>query len=204
MICSLSWVTYCFSSFVDIQGRMIGCDFLDLGDRVGLSPSLGTRGGLCRMWLPQRWNLSVNILWARKHCEKLCGDLLAVHQRRRMLGKIETFSHLASNKITNIWVKLCNLYSKNCHDSHAHGYERHEPFTWLVGYGWVGSIGFESSWFGSWYAAGAKPVCMIFGFGYKWDACERWSILVIGVTHVSLRPLITMGNLGAWSCLDVV
>jgi hypothetical protein len=25
-----------------------------------------------------------------------------------------------------------------------------------------------------------------------------------GVTPVSLRPLITMGNLGAWSCLDIV
>jgi hypothetical protein len=25
-----------------------------------------------------------------------------------------------------------------------------------------------------------------------------------GVTPVSLRPLITMGNLGAWSCLAVV
>jgi hypothetical protein len=32
----------------------------------------------------------------------------------------------------------------------------------------------ESSWFGLWYAAGAKPVCMILG-------------LVIGVTPVSLR-----------------
>jgi hypothetical protein len=34
-----------FFSFVDIQGRRIGCDFLDLGDGVGLSPSLGIRGG---------------------------------------------------------------------------------------------------------------------------------------------------------------
>jgi hypothetical protein len=25
-----------------------------------------------------------------------------------------------------------------------------------------------------------------------------------GVTSVSLRPLITMGNLGAWSCLVIV
>jgi hypothetical protein len=43
-----------FPSFVDIRGRRIGCDFLDLGDGVGLSPSLGTRGGLRRMRLPQR------------------------------------------------------------------------------------------------------------------------------------------------------
>jgi hypothetical protein len=38
-----------FSSFADVQGRSTGCDFLDLGDRVGLSPSRGTRGGFCRM-----------------------------------------------------------------------------------------------------------------------------------------------------------
>jgi hypothetical protein len=41
-------------------------------------------------------------------------------------------------------------------------------------------------------------------FGYRWDACERWPVLAIGVTPVILRPLITMGNLVAWSCLDVV
>jgi hypothetical protein len=41
-------------------------------------------------------------------------------------------------------------------------------------------------------------------FGYRWDAYERWSVLAIGVTPVSLRPLITVGNLGVWSCLDVV
>jgi hypothetical protein len=34
-------------------------------------------------------------------------------------------------------------------------------------------------------------------FGYRWDACERWSILTTGVTPGSLRPLITVGNLGA-------
>jgi hypothetical protein len=52
----------------------------------------------------------VNILRAGKRCEKLCGDLLAVHQRKCTLGKIETFSRLASDEITNLWVKLCNLY----------------------------------------------------------------------------------------------
>jgi hypothetical protein len=41
----LSYVTCCFPIFVDIQGRRTGCDFLDLGDVMGLSPSLGTRGG---------------------------------------------------------------------------------------------------------------------------------------------------------------
>jgi hypothetical protein len=28
-------------------------------------------------------------------------------------------------------------------------------------------------------------------FGYRWDACECWSFLAIGVTPVSLRTLIT-------------
>jgi hypothetical protein len=41
-------------------------------------------------------------------------------------------------------------------------------------------------------------------FRYRWDACERWSILATSVTPVSLRPLIIVGNLGAWSCLDIV
>jgi hypothetical protein len=41
-------------------------------------------------------------------------------------------------------------------------------------------------------------------FGYRWDASERWSVLSTGMTPMSLRPLITMSNLGVWSCLDVV
>jgi hypothetical protein len=41
-------------------------------------------------------------------------------------------------------------------------------------------------------------------FGYRWDACERWSVLATGVTPESLRPLITVGNIGAWLCLVVV
>jgi hypothetical protein len=41
-------------------------------------------------------------------------------------------------------------------------------------------------------------------FGYRWYACERWSFLATGVTPMILRPLITVGNLGAWSCLDIV
>jgi hypothetical protein len=45
----LSLVTCYFPSFADVQGRGTGCDFLDLGDGAGLSPSHGTRGGFCRM-----------------------------------------------------------------------------------------------------------------------------------------------------------
>jgi hypothetical protein len=41
-------------------------------------------------------------------------------------------------------------------------------------------------------------------FGYRWDAYERWSFVATGVTPMSLRPLITVGNLGVWSCLVIV
>jgi hypothetical protein len=44
-----SLVACYFPSFMDVRGRGTGCDFLDLGDVVGLSPSHGTRGGFCRM-----------------------------------------------------------------------------------------------------------------------------------------------------------
>jgi hypothetical protein len=57
------------------------------------------------------------------------------------------------------------LQSVNCHDSRAHGHERHGPFTRLVGVWlvWFGLSLLWSSWFGSWYAAGAKSVCMVHG-----------------------------------------
>jgi hypothetical protein len=45
----LSQVACYFPSFTDVRGRRTGCDFLDLGDGVGLSPSHGTRGGFYRM-----------------------------------------------------------------------------------------------------------------------------------------------------------
>jgi hypothetical protein len=41
----LSQVACYFSSFTDVRDRRTGCDFLDLGDGVGLSPSHSTRGG---------------------------------------------------------------------------------------------------------------------------------------------------------------
>jgi hypothetical protein len=41
-------------------------------------------------------------------------------------------------------------------------------------------------------------------FGYRWDACECWSVLAAGVSLVSSWPLMTVGNLGALSSLDVV
>jgi hypothetical protein len=67
----------------------------------------GASVGWCN---PQRLNLSVDVLRVGKRCERLCGDLLAVHQRKCTLGKMETSSYLASDEITSLWVKLCNLY----------------------------------------------------------------------------------------------
>jgi hypothetical protein len=45
----LNQVACCFPNFMDVRGRGTVCDFLDLGDGVGLSPSHGTGGGSCRM-----------------------------------------------------------------------------------------------------------------------------------------------------------
>jgi hypothetical protein len=45
----LSHVAYYFPSFADVRGRRTGCDFLDLGDGVGLSPSHGTSRGFYMM-----------------------------------------------------------------------------------------------------------------------------------------------------------
>jgi hypothetical protein len=56
------------------------------------------------------------------------------------------------------------LQSVNYHDSLAHGHERHEPFTRLVGIWLVGMVRVGSSRSGSWYVAGAKPMCM---FDYR-------------------------------------
>jgi hypothetical protein len=51
------------------------------------------------------------------------------------------------------------LQSVNCHDSRAHGHERHGPFTRLV------RILVEMVWVGFsqsrlWYAVGVKSVCL--------------------------------------------
>jgi hypothetical protein len=41
-------------------------------------------------------------------------------------------------------------------------------------------------------------------FGYRWDAYQCGLVLATDVTPMSKWSLITMGNLGAWSYLDVV
>jgi hypothetical protein len=54
-------------------------------------------------WCNSQWgNLSVDVLRAVKCCERLCGDLLDMHQRNCSLGKMETFSRLARDEITNL------------------------------------------------------------------------------------------------------
>jgi hypothetical protein len=45
----LNQVACYFPSFVDVQGRRTGCDFLVLGDGVGLTPIHGTGRGFYRM-----------------------------------------------------------------------------------------------------------------------------------------------------------
>jgi hypothetical protein len=61
------------------------------------------------------------------------------------------------------------LQSVNCHDSRAHGHERHGPFTRLVGYGLFGS----------------SQVLGLDGFCYMGETCELCLVLTIGVRHVS-------------------
>jgi hypothetical protein len=90
------------------------------------------------------------------------------------------------------------LQSANYHDSRAHGRECHGPFTRLVQIRLVGFSGLSgSSWFGSWYAPGAKPVCMVLGlaigvrpmgfghFGYRGETCELCSVLTTRVRPMS-------------------
>jgi hypothetical protein len=76
----------------------------------GVILTLAQEGASIEWCNPQRWNLSVDVLWADKRYEKLCGDLLTVYQRKYTLDKMETPSHLSSDEIVNPWVKLCNLY----------------------------------------------------------------------------------------------
>jgi hypothetical protein len=90
------------------------------------------------------------------------------------------------------------LQSVNCHDSCAHGHEWHGPFTRLVGLDLLG-LSLVSLVHGM---QQVRSMCAC--FRYRWDAFECWSFLATGVTPVSLRPLITVGNIGAWSCLDIV
>jgi hypothetical protein len=69
---------------------------------------------------------------------------------------------------------------------------------------WVGSVGLKFSYFGSRHATSVKPVGMVLDFGYRWGVCEHWLVLATCVTPMSLWTLITLGNLGASSYLDVV
>ena len=80
------------------------------------------------------------------------------------------------------------LQRVNYHDSRARGHERRGPFTRLVGV----FAGLGSSWFGSCYATGAKPVGIVSWLSCRWDACVLVSILATGVTPVSLWPLVAV------------
>jgi hypothetical protein len=59
------------------------------------------------------------------------------------------------------------LQTVNCHDSRAHGNERHGPFTRLVGiFGW-------DLWFRLDLVDLFMVCCLGACFGYRWDACEH-------------------------------
>jgi hypothetical protein len=90
------------------------------------------------------------------------------------------------------------MQSVNCHDSCAHNHKRQGPFTQLVGLDMSG-LSLVSLVHGM---QQVRNLCA--WFDYRWDACEHWSVLALGVTHVSLRHLITVGNLGAWSYLAII
>jgi hypothetical protein len=77
------------------------------------------------------------------------------------------------------------LQSVNYHDSHAHGHKRHGLFTRLVGFGWVGSIRFESRCFGLWYAGGTNPISIVLGLAIGWMPMSYVG-LATGGMHVSV------------------
>jgi hypothetical protein len=58
--------------------------------------------------------------------------------------------------------------------------------------------------FASWHAASVKPVCMVLDLSIGGMPVSIGRFLATGVTPMILWPLITMGTLGASSCLDVV
>jgi hypothetical protein len=105
----LSQVAYYFLSFTDVWGRRLVCDFLDLGNRVGLSPSYAQEGAsvgcdfrsgetsVCMFCgLGKAVKNYVVISWP---CTKG-----SVHGAKGRLS-----SRLASDEITNLWVKLRNI-----------------------------------------------------------------------------------------------
>jgi hypothetical protein len=117
----------------------------------------------------------VDVLRAGKCCERLCGDLLATYQRKCTLGKIETFNHLASDEITNLWVKLYNICRVKTVmivvlTVMSDMYLSHDLLG-LVGLVLVGFISVEFVWFG---------------------VCNRWNpvgIVLILTTRVRLVSL---------------
>jgi hypothetical protein len=49
-----------------------------------------------------------------------------------------------------------------------------------------------------------KPICIVLGLATGGMPVSIGRFLVVSVTPVGLWPLITVGNLGVSSCLDVV
>jgi hypothetical protein len=71
-----------------------------------------------------------------------------------------------------------------------------------MGYGWLVPVRIGSSRSGFWYAEGVKPCVHVSAIGGMPLSIDHfWAT---GVTPVSWVPLITVGNLGVWSCLDII
>jgi hypothetical protein len=85
------------------------------------------------------------------------------------------------------------LQSVNCHDSRAHGLERHGPFTRLVGYGCFGSgqvLGLDGYCYRGEtcelclvLATGVRPMSSVW-FGYRGETCKPVALGYSGVTKV--------------------
>jgi hypothetical protein len=69
------------------------------------------------------------------------------------------------------------LQSVNCHDSRAHGLERHGPFTRLVEYGWFGCGQVMV------FATGVRPMSIIWS-GYRGETCKQVALGYSLVTEV--------------------
>jgi hypothetical protein len=78
------------------------------------------------------------------------------------------------------------MQSVNCHDSHAHDHEWHEPFTRLVGI-WSGRVlGLVG------LAAGVRPMRYVW-FGYRGETYELCLVLATRVRPVSWWAWVTVG-----------
>jgi hypothetical protein len=98
--------------------------------------------------------ISVGMYKLRKTMKEFYSDLLAAHQRKCIytLAGMATWTFFSRQKVMKSLLVLTgykSLQSVNCHDSHAHGYERSGILAGLVSFGmvWIGYVWLENySW----------------------------------------------------------